>query len=216
MQGEKPTHPQLLDDLAARFIAHGWSLKWLNREIMLSATYRQSSRPRSDGEKLDQTNTLLWRMNPRRLDAESYRDTLLRSAGRLSDKMYGPSEDAEAETNVRRTVYARVSRGRLSNLLKVYDFPIRCRPAGAGPHDHLLQQLFIANSPFMRAESEALAAAVAQEPDRKAKVRSLYRKVLARDPSAREIDLAQGYLAQGTIEQYAQVLLSSNEEIFWQ
>ena len=62
----------------------------------MSAAYRQSSRPRADAEKVDQTNSLLWRMNPRRLDAESYRDTLLRSAGRLSDKMYGPSEDAEA------------------------------------------------------------------------------------------------------------------------
>jgi hypothetical protein len=216
-QGEKPTHPQLLDDLAARFIAHGWSLKWLNREIMLSATYRQSSRPRSEGEKVDQTNTLLWRMNPRRLDVESYRDTLLRSAGRLSDKMFGPSEDAEAEANVRRTVYARVSRGRLSNLLKVYDFPDPVQTSGGRDLTTTsLQQLFVMNSPFMRAESEALASAVAGEPDGKAKVRSLYRKVLARDPNPREMDLAQGYLAQGTIEQYAQVLLSSNEEIFWQ
>ena len=129
-QGEKPTHPELLDDLAARFIAHGWSLKWLNREIMMSAAYRQSSRPRADAEKVDQVNSLLWRMNPRRLDVESYRDTLLRSAGRLSDKMYGPSEDAEAETSVRRTVYARVSRGRLSNLLKVYDFPDPVQTSG--------------------------------------------------------------------------------------
>ncbi len=70
VQGEKPTHPELLDDLAARFIAHGWSLKWLNREIMLSAAYRQSSRSRADGEQVDQVNLLLWRMNPRRLDVE--------------------------------------------------------------------------------------------------------------------------------------------------
>jgi hypothetical protein len=216
-QGEKPTHPELLDDLAARFIAHGWSLKWLNREIMMSAAYRQSSRPRADAEKVDQVNSLLWRMNPRRLDAESYRDTLLRSAGRLSDKMYGPSEDAEAETSVRRTVYARVSRGRLSNLLKVYDFPDPVQTSGGRDLTTTsLQQLFIMNSPFMRAEAEALAAAVSNEPDDKAKMRVLYRKVLSRDPSAKEMDLALGYLTQGTMEQYAQVLLSSNEEIFWQ
>jgi hypothetical protein len=217
VQGEKPTHPELLDDLAARFIAHGWSLKWLNREIMMSAAYRQSSRPRADAEKVDQINSLLWRMNPRRLDAESYRDTLLRSAGRLSGKMYGPSEDAEAETSVRRTVYARVSRGRLSNLLKVYDFPDPVQTSGGRDLTTTsLQQLFIMNSPFMRVEAEALAAAVKPEADDKAKVRSLYRKVLSRDASAKELDLALGYLAQGTIEQYAQVLLSSNEEIFWQ
>ena len=66
VQGEKPTHPELLDDLAARFIANGWSLKWLNREIMLSATYRQSSKPREDAAKVDTVNSLVWRMNPRR------------------------------------------------------------------------------------------------------------------------------------------------------
>ena len=217
VQGEKPTHPELLDDLSARFIAHGWSLKWLNREIMLSAAYRQSSRPRADAEKIDQLNAYLWRMNPRRLDVESYRDTLLRGAGRLSLAMYGPSDDAESETNVRRTVYARVSRGRLSNLLKVYDFPDPVQTSGGRDLTTTsLQQLFVMNSPFMHAEADALAEAVKQEPDDKAKVRSLYRKVLSRDPGPKELDLALGYLSQGTIEQYAQVLLSSNEEIFWQ
>jgi hypothetical protein len=131
--------------------------------------------------------------------------------------MYGPSEDAEAETSVRRTVYARVSRGRLSNLLKVYDFPDPVQTSGGRDLTTTsLQQLFIMNSPFMRVEAEALAAAVKQDLDEKTKVRSLYRKVLSRDPSVKELDLALGYLAQGTIEQYAQVLLSSNEEIFWQ
>ena len=219
VQGEKPTHPALLDDLAARFIAHGWSLKWLHREIMMSAAYRQSSRPRADAEKVDQMNTLLWRMNPRRLDAESYRDTLLRArTGRLSTKMYGPSEDAESETSVRRTVYSRVSRGRLSNLLKVYDFPDPVQTSGARDQTTTaLQQLFIMNSPFLHAEAEALAAAVSQEPDNPAKVRSLYRKVLSRDPKAKEDRSgSEAISSQGTIEQYAQILLSSNEEIFWQ
>ena len=82
-QGDKPTHPELLDDLAARFIEHGWSLKWLNKEIMMSAAYRQSSQPRADGLQADEANVLLWRQNPRRLDAEAYRDTLTRSAGLL-------------------------------------------------------------------------------------------------------------------------------------
>jgi hypothetical protein len=79
-----------------------------------------------------------------------------------------------------------------------------------------LQQLFVMNSPFMHAEAVALAEAVSKEADDKAKLRSLYRKVLSRDPNAKELDLGLGYLSQGTIEQYAQVLLSSNEEIFWQ
>src|SRR5262249_10576100 len=75
VQGEKPRHPELLHDLAARFIDHGWSLKWLHREIMLSATYRQASRSRDDAANADPTNKLLWRMNPRRLDVESFRDS---------------------------------------------------------------------------------------------------------------------------------------------
>src|SRR6266481_4862625 len=96
-EGDRPTHPDLLDDLAARFIAHGWSLKWLHREIMHSAAYRQASRPRADADAVDPANLLLWRMNPRRLDVESYRDSMLRAAGTLDDKMYGPSEDVDKE-----------------------------------------------------------------------------------------------------------------------
>src|SRR5439155_4109185 len=71
VQGEKPTHPELLDDLSARFIHHGWSLKWLHRQILTSATYRQASNPREEGLKADAGNSLLWRMNPRRLDIEA-------------------------------------------------------------------------------------------------------------------------------------------------
>src|SRR5580658_3696661 len=190
-QGEKPSHPELLDDLAARFIAHGWSMKWLNREIMLSAAYRQSSRSRPEGEQADQANSLVWRMNPRRLDVESYRDSILRAAGTLNEQMYGPSEDVDRATSVRRTVYGRVSRSRLSNLLKLYDFP---DPAQTSPGRDLtttsLQQLFVMNSAFIEGQSAALVKAVQGEPDDVAKVRSLYRRILSRDPSQKELALA--------------------------
>ncbi len=215
-QGEKPSHPQLLDDLAARFIAHGYSLKWLNREIMLSSAYRQASHPRADAEKIDQGNTFLWRMNPRRLDVESYRDTLLRAAGKLSDTMYGVSEDVDSDKSVRRTVYSRVSRSRLSKLFLLYDFP---DPSQTAPGRDLtissLQQLFIMNSSFMREEGQVLAKSVEGEADNPAKIQSLYRKILSRDPSAKELDMALSYLAQGTVEQYSHILLSTNEVIFW-
>ncbi len=215
-QGEKPTHPELLDDLAARFIANGWSLKWLNREILLSSAYRQASRPREDAAKVDQSNSLLWRMNPRRLDVESYRDTLLRVSGRLSDEMYGPSEDPDSDSGIRRTVYGRVSRSRLGKLFRLYDFP---DPTQTAPNRDLttssLQQLFVMNSGFMKQQAEALAGKIQNEPTDAAKVRSLFRHALARDPSPKEMDLALSYLAQGTIEQYAHVLLSTNEVIFW-
>jgi hypothetical protein len=216
VQGEKPSDPQLLDDLATRFIAHGWSIKWLNREIMLSAAYQQSSKPRPETDKVDPLNTLLWRMNPRRLDVESYRDTLLRSAGRLDTTMYGPSEDVDSLTNLRRTVYSRVSRGRLSTLLKTYDFPDPMQTsAGRDLTTNSLQQFFVMNSAFMHEEAAALAKLAEAEPEEPAKIRLLYRRVLSRDPSPKELDLAESYLSGGTIDQYAQILLSTNEEIFW-
>jgi hypothetical protein len=215
-QGERPTHPELLDDLAARFVTNGWSLKWLHREIMLSAAYRQSSKPRPDAERVDKPNTLLWRMNPRRLDVEAYRDSLLRSAGTLNETMYGASDELDSPANTRRTVYGRVSRGRLNNLLKLYDFP---DPTQTSPARELtttpLQQLFVMNGPFVRAQAEALAKTLEPEKDNAARLRALYRKVLGRDPSAKELDLGLSYLNSAPFEEYAQVLLASNEEIFW-
>jgi hypothetical protein len=214
--GEKPTHPELLDDLAARFIAHGWSMKWLHREMVLTAAYRQSSHPRADAEEENPTNSLLWRMNPRRMDIESYRDTLLRSAGKLSDEMYGPSEEADSLTNFKRTVYARASRSRVNNLLRQYDFPDPIQTAaGRDLTTTSLQQLFLMNSPWVHQLADALAKSVEAETTPAAKVRSLFRKVLSRDPNARELDLAVSYLNSGTVAQYAQVLCSTNEEIFW-
>ena len=213
VQGEKPSHPELLDDLAARFIANGWSMKWLHREIMLSAAYRQSSKNRPDAEQSDAVNTYLWRMNPRRMDIESYRDSLLRAAGKLSEEMYGPSDEADNPANTRRTVYTRVSRARVNTLLRQYDFPDPIQTAGGRDLTTTsLQQLFLMNSPMVHQLAAALAKSVESSPD---KLQGLYRKVLSRDPTPKERDLAQSYLAQATLEEYAKVLLSTNEEIFW-
>ena len=225
MQGEKPTHPELLDDLSARFIAHGWSLKWLNREIMMSAAYRQSSHPRADGDAADSVNTLLWRMNPRRMDIESYRDSLLRTAGKLSDVMYGPSEEADSlPTSAAR--YTRASAAVASTdccANTIFPIPIQTT-AARDLTVTSLQQLFLMNSawiaqPFVHARQLPSNT----NSDVPAKIRDLYRKVLSRDPNAHEVALAAAYLdrpadpaiKQTLLEQYAQILLSTNEEIFW-
>jgi hypothetical protein len=215
-QGERPTHPELLDHLADQFVRRGWSLKWLHREIMTSATYRQASHPRAAGLRIDVANALLWRMNPRRLDIEAYRDTLLRLSGRLNERMYGPSDDLQSTQSVRRTVYGRVSRGRPSSLLKNYDFPDAMQSSGwrdltVTP----LQQLFVMNSDFMHEAALALAAMAGTEPDEKAGIRTLFRQILGRDPSQRESERALTYLEDSSFEQFAQVLLATNEEIFW-
>jgi hypothetical protein len=215
-QGSRPSHPELLDDLAARFSAHGWSLKWLHREILLSAAYRQASRPRPEAAKIDPGNRLVWRMNPRRLDIEAYRDCLLQASGHLDLAAGGPSADVEQLKNRRRTVYARISRGRATGLLHQYGFPeATMHSPGRDTVTTPLQQLFVLNSPFLRDQAAALAASVSKVPDVNGQVVGMYRRALARDPSERELALASKYLAAGTLTDYAQALLCTNEVIFW-
>jgi hypothetical protein len=215
-QGDKPSHPRLLDDLAARFVANGWSLKWLHREIMLSAAYQQASRPRPDASRIDPDNRLLWRMNPRRLDIEAYRDCILQAAGSLDTRSGGPSTDLDQPGNKRRTVYARISRGRVNNVLQLYGFPEPTMHApGRVTTTTPLQQLFVLNSSFLRDQAAALRDGVAKVPEVDAELRGMYRQVLARDPSDRELSLARKYLATGTMTDYAQALLCTNEVIYW-
>jgi hypothetical protein len=216
VQGDKPTHPELLDDLAARFIENGYSLKWLHREIMRSAAYQQSSHPRDDAGRADPGNRLVWRMTPRRLDVEAYRDCLLEASNSLDDRVGGPSSDLDQPDNTRRTVYGRISRGRMSSILALYDFP------GAGMHSperavttSPLQQLFVMNSSFIQDRAAALARAVEKEPDTAARVRGLYRRALGRDPTEHERELAEQFLQSAPLAEYAQALLSTNEVIFW-
>jgi Protein of unknown function (DUF1549)/Protein of unknown function (DUF1553)/Planctomycete cytochrome C len=215
VQGLQPTHPELLDDLSARFIANGWSLKWLHREIMLSATYRQSSRPRSEAGEVDPANQWLWRMNPRRMDIEAYRDTLLRISGTLDTTMYGPSQDID--TGRRRTVYSTLSRGRSSaDIMKLYDAP---PPMAHSPMRHLtinpLQALFVMNSGFVQTLASELAKTVENRSTPKEKIQALHRTVFARNAEPEEVALGLTYLNSATVASYAQALLSTNEVIFW-
>jgi hypothetical protein len=214
-QGDKPTHPELLDDLAARFIEHRWSLKWLNKEIMLSAAYQQSSQPRADGLDADEGNALLWRQNPRRLDAEAYRDTLARSAGVLDEEMYGVPGDIDDDTFYRRAIYGRVSRARRAEMLGLFDFPEATQTApGRDITTSTLQQIYLMNGPFMQNLAEAAAKTAATATGEAEQVGVLYRRILARDPTPAEMKSALAYLQKGTLQRYAQVLLSTNEEIF--
>ncbi len=215
-RGEKPSHPELLEDLTARFVKNGWSMKWLHREMMLSSTYRQASKPRAEAVAIDEGNNLLWRMNPRRMDAESLRDSLLDSAGILKLEMYGPSQDLDSTDNLRRTVYGKINRGKTSDILKLYDFPNPFQHSPArGMTITPLQELFVLNSPFIKNLSTTLAKSVESEVDVSARVRVLYRKIFSRDPTVAENKIALNYLNTATVEQFAQVLLATNEAVFW-
>jgi hypothetical protein len=215
-QGEKASHPELLDDLAARFIAHKWSLKWLNKEIMMSATYQQASRPRADGLQADEANALLWRQNPQRLDSEAFRDTLVRSAGVLDTQIGGPPGDLDGVSYFRRAIYGRVSRARYSQMQAVFDFP---SPIQTAPNRDVttstLQQIYLMNSAFMQSLADnAVKSAGANKGGQEQQVAALYRQILARNPTPAETASALVYLKKGTLVRYAQILLSTNEEIF--
>jgi hypothetical protein len=155
-------------------------------------------------------------MNPRRLDIEAYRDCLLQATGSLDVSLGAPSSDLDQSANERRTVYGRVSRGRLNNLLQLFGFPeATMHSPGRETTTSPLQQLFVMNSAFMRDQAAALVTSVSKEPDVTAKVGAMYKKVLARDPSAGELNLARAYIATGTMTDFAHALLSTNEVIFW-
>jgi hypothetical protein len=224
--GERPTHPELLDHLASRFIASGWSLKGLHREIMLSAVYQQAGDFDPSCAAVDPDNRLLWHMNRRRLEVEAWRDAILAVSGTLDAAIGGPSIDLAAADNTRRTLYAKISRHNLDPLLRLFDFPdpnitSDGRPVTTVP----LQQLFVLNSPLMARSAKALAARCCDAADEdSARIRHAFELVYSRPATGEEIQLGLEYIAesgandeQGKLsrwEQYAQALLSTNEFMF--
>jgi hypothetical protein len=216
-QGEQPSHPELLDDLAARFVANGWSLKWLHREIVLSAAYQQSSKT-TDWSKvaLDPDNRWLARMNRRRLEVEAWRDAVLSATGVLDLRGGGPAIDLDRPDNDRRTLYGIVKRRELNDLLRLNDFPDpTTHSASRIPTTTPLQQLFVLNSPFMRRQSSALMRRLhAAGRSERERIRAAYRLLYSRSPTESEERLGLAFLAESPWEQYAQVLLASNEFLY--
>ena len=220
--GMLPTHPELLDDLAVRFMENGWSIKTLVREIVLSSTYRQSSRAASKQEPADPGNELLGRMNLRRLSIEQWRDAVLFVSGELACEG-GQSLELDDPANHRRTLYARISRLKLNDLLMQFDYPdANVHAEKRSVTTTASQKLFMLNSPFMLSQARALAArlnANLAESD-KTRVRRAYGLLFGRVPEVRELKLALEFLRKpGTPEmtrweQYAQLLLASNEMLY--
>jgi hypothetical protein len=217
--GETPSHPELLDWLAARFVENGWSIKKLQREILLSATYQLSADYSATNFAVDPANKLLWRANRQRLDVESMRDTLLAISGELDSTLAGTPQPLSELSNIRRTLYGYVSRRKLDPTLALFDFPnpnasAEQRLTTATP----LQQLFFMNSGFIEQRAAALAsrADVAGGGDATAKVQRLYRLVLGRPAQSAELAACLDFVGAGskTWPELAKLLLSSNELIF--
>jgi len=226
MMGDKPSNPELLEYLASEFVGHGRSIKWLQREIMLSAVYRTSTEESSDAHNKDGANRLYSHFNRQRLDAEELRDSMLFAAGDLDLKdIGGPSTDFTPE-NLRRTVYCKVSRFRLNNYLMVFDFPNPSFTSEQRFSSNVpLQQLYFMNNPFVYKQASVLAERVHSEPTDDARITKAYEYLFQRKPTVDELQLGRkflsttpekpGYGVNGepitAWDEYARALLSSNE-----
>ena len=196
-RGAVPTHPELLDHLAATFVRDGWSLKRLIRHIVLSDVYQQSSAERTEGLRKDPQNKLLSRMNRRRLDFEAQRDSLLAIAGRLDTTVGGPPFLAESVPSVpRRTLYSFVERERTLPSLRSFD---TADPALHTPKRHVTtvpqQALFMMNSPFVAAQARVFAANIAREThgSDEDRIQSAYQGIFGREPTPDEVQIGLGF-----------------------
>ncbi|MBS1812549.1 MAG: DUF1553 domain-containing protein [Acidobacteria bacterium] len=229
--GGKPTHPELLDWLARRLQSHGWQLKALHRDIVLSQTYRQSSIYREIAAREDGNTRLLWRFPPRRLQAEEIRDTMLSLAGKLNLQMGGPGFrlyrylednvatyvplDQHGTETFRRAVYHQNARSSLIDGLTDFDLPDN---ASAAPSristTSPLQALTLLNHPFTLAMADALAARVQAEPTEAARVRRAFALAFQRQPTAEEEAAAMQLIAGHGWRAFGRAMLNANELLY--
>ncbi|RYG46990.1 DUF1553 domain-containing protein, partial [bacterium] len=201
-QGEKPTHPELLDYLASRFMDDGWSVKKLHRLIVTSAAYRQSSDVDKASYNADPDNRLINRMNRRRLDLEQMRDTAMMASGRLDlAQTGGRSVDLwAAPFTPRRAVYGFVERQNLPGTFRTFDFATPDSTSARRFQTTVPQQaLFFLNSSFAVQAAQAVAALpeVRGAKDEAQRIRRLYLRLFARLPDADEMAAALAYIGKG-------------------
>jgi mono/diheme cytochrome c family protein len=233
--GSTPTHPELLDWLAAEFRDGGQSLKGLHRLIVTSAAYRQSSAGDPEAARVDGGNTLLWRMNRRRLEAEEVRDSVLAVSGRLDPKMGGPGFEVFRFKDDHSPTYDHLDPAAIlrpeGRRRCVYRFAVRSVPNpylecldGADPNTNLpvrnetitaLQALTLLNDPFMIAESEAFAARLRSlSDDPRRQVESAFSLAFGRPPRSEERDAVSAFVARHGLPNACRLLFNMNEFVF--
>jgi hypothetical protein len=213
--GQAPSHPELLDHLASRFVADGWSWKRLLRTIVLSRAYRMSSAPDGKGDEVDPQNVLVHRQNIRRLQGEAIRDAVLRISGRFDLMLYGrsvpvhltpfmqgrgrPGGSGPLDGSGRRSLYLEVRRNFLSPMMIAYDTPIPFSTVGARNTSNVpAQALILMNDPFVLEQSRKWAERViAEEGDVpvERRIERMYEDALGRRPSTEELASALEFLA---------------------
>ncbi len=205
--GEAPSHAELLDYLALRFMDEGWSVKKLVREIMLSRTYQLASTPHSKlrtPHSADPENRLFGQANRRRLDAECIRDTMLLVSGQLQRDVGGPTikpgtaaDYGYQHTDTRRSLYAPVFRNALPELLEAFDFADPSMVTGRRNTSTVAPQaLFLMNHPFVLGQAQAAARRTLEtKADDTTRIVRAYRLTLGRPPTKAETQLALRYVA---------------------
>ncbi|MAD79755.1 MAG: hypothetical protein CMJ50_02765 [Planctomycetaceae bacterium] len=214
--GDRPTHPELLDNLAIEFVENGWSVKQLIRTVMNSRVYQLAGVSNTKAEEVDPDNNLLWRMNQRRLEVEAIRDSILLASGELDlspgngsivesigDGDIGRNlrPDQFAVASIRRSVYLPIVRGAVPEILQVFDFPDPSIIFGQREVTTVpTQALFMMNSPFVIEQSGHFARRVLAEEgfDAAGRVDLAYRLALARSPTMAEVEAATEFIRDAT------------------
>lgn len=231
--GGQPSHPELLDWLATQFLRQGQSLKALHRLIVTSGTYRQSSRFNSRAADVDADNLLLWRMSPRRLQAEELRDAALAVAGALNTQLGGPGyRDFETFTHNtqfyeikdmagprfdRRTLYRTWIRSARSPLLDVFDCP---DPSTKTPQRAVtvtpLQALSLMNNAFVLRMSERFAQRLRDDAGDEvaSQIQRAFRLAYGRDPQTNELGELAAFVGQHGLPELCRVILNSSEFLY--
>jgi hypothetical protein len=198
-QAEPPSHPELLDYLAAQFVESGWSIKKMHKQIMLSSVYQQSSATNPQFAQIDPNNRLLWRANIRRLELEALRDSILAIGGSLDRSLYGRPIDLGKEPYVtRRSVYGFIDRANVAEVLLHFDFANPDLTSGKRHQTIVPQQaLFFMNSPLVVEQAKTLVnlSQFGEMLDPAERIRFLYERIYQRPPTSEEIRLGIAFLA---------------------
>jgi hypothetical protein len=215
--GERPTHPELLDWLAARFVEGGWSVKRLHRLIMLSAAYQQSGTPPAETLRHDPDNKLWGRQSRRRLTAEELRDGLLAATGRLDRAAGGPADRDFARP--RRTVYQMTVRSDRSGFGPLFDAADPTAPVDRRTESTVAPQaLFLLNHPFVKEQARAVASQILRScsSGQEHRIRLAYALLFGRPPTEQEVQVGREVLQAGKADEqrwteYCHMLLAANE-----
>ncbi|MBP86750.1 MAG: hypothetical protein CMJ64_08545 [Planctomycetaceae bacterium] len=231
--GQKPTHPQLLDHLAAQFVSEGWSVKRMLKTIMLSSTYRMSSTPNPQAAEVDPDNLLLHRARIRRLQGEAIRDAMLTISGRLDRTLYGgsvpthitpfmqgrgrPKGGGPLDGNGRRSLYIEVRRNFLSPMMLAFDTPIPFNAVGRRNVSNVpAQALIVMNDPLVVEQAKLWAKRViAAAPDPQQRIKNMYQVAFARLPTENELTDALAFIEQQATELGLTFDQPGNDEHVW-